>query len=125
MAGGRAGRRAIPASALAATAAFSAVDSESLRRKASLVVRSGALRNLHDLIFAVGAITYTAACGKYFPLVTGYSPKKDESRMILAIMVDESDISLTRAGPRSKLRASEDFYGFSYRVSASTRCSRA
>ncbi|MBT0651628.1 glutamate synthase-related protein [Geomobilimonas luticola] len=29
-------------------------DGESLRRKVSLVVRSGALRNLHDLIFALG-----------------------------------------------------------------------
>jgi glutamate synthase (NADPH/NADH) large chain len=31
-----------------------AADGESLRRRTSLVVRSGALRNLHDLIFALG-----------------------------------------------------------------------
>jgi hypothetical protein len=36
----------------------------------------------------VGEITYSAACGKYFPLVTEYSPKKGGGCMILAIMVE-------------------------------------
>jgi hypothetical protein len=36
----------------------------------------------------VGEITYTAACSKYFPLVTEYSPKKGGGCMILAIMVE-------------------------------------
>ncbi len=44
-----------------------------------LKVKSGTL---------VGEITYTAACSKYFPLLTGYSPKKGEGRLILAIMVE-------------------------------------
>jgi hypothetical protein len=34
----------------------------------------------------VGEITYSTACGKYFPVVTGYQ-NKDKDRLIIAVMV--------------------------------------
>ncbi len=36
----------------------------------------------------VGAITYSAACGKYMPFDTGCVTKKDKDRIFLAVMVE-------------------------------------